>query len=195
MITKCVLDLDGVIADFHSGLARLRGFDPSIFERGNWKEPGTYDIRQNTPIKEEGFWDGVDYDFWRSLDKTREADQLVDLIINRFSLENICIITMCPTMFDYPLYRIGPYCAGKIQWLLDHFPRLMEHGHILIGTSKKFCASPDTVLIDDADSNIKEFRQSGGKAIVFPRVWNAGFFMCHEGGPMSWITNELGNLK
>ncbi len=37
---------------------------------------------------------------------------------------------------------------------------------------KSLLAGPDTLLIDDKDENITEFRAGGGHGILVPRPWN-----------------------
>ncbi len=38
---------------------------------------------------------------------------------------------------------------------------------------KHLLAKPGTILIDDYEANVMAFQKDGGKAVLFPQIWNA----------------------
>ena len=69
----------------------------------------------------------------------------------------------------------------KLEWCEKH--GWCPHEKMVITKQKWLCAAPDTILIDDKDSNVREFIwggrfdqkpvRAGGHAIVMPQPWNA----------------------
>jgi 5'(3')-deoxyribonucleotidase len=161
-MTKVLLDMDGVIADFVAGACAHHGI------ANPWDRPemlGEWDFMKALPegMSATTFWGSLGLDFWANLDKTSEADELVEYLEQRFGEENICILSSpCLT----------PGCVeGKLLWIKKHYPRLARS--YLFGPRKEFCARPNTLLIDDLDHNVWKFREHGGAAILFPRPWNS----------------------
>lgn len=165
MKKKLLLDMDGIICDWHRAMARLKGvpFD--------WKIPGNSNFYSNLGISKENFWDKADYDFWSTIPRTKEADRIIDLIENNFGLDRVCLITAFPGKeYLFPLEKLDQMLLGKMDWLKKNLPELLTHW--LIGPTKSFCASSYSMLIDDQEENIHSFREEGGNAFLFPRPWN-----------------------
>lgn len=121
------------------------------------------------------------YKFWAELEKTEEADKIVDLVVKKVGVKNMCFLSS-------PCRTIG--CMdGKKRWLLDHYQHLA--GQVLFGNKKEFCANPEHLLIDDYDENIKKFREAGGQAILFPRPWNSNYLIQQ---PLDYLIQELENV-
>ena len=75
-----------------------------------------------------------------------------------------------PVMFLSAPSGASGCLSGKYQWLQDHF-----------GANSLSISSPDiktdyryekAILIDDMPFNVSAFKARGGKAVLFPRVWN-----------------------
>ena len=58
-----------------------------------------------------------------------------------------------------------------MKWVVRELPEYAQR--YLVGPAKAFCASSDTVLIDDADFNVEAFGEAGGRTILVPRPWNS----------------------
>lgn len=153
---RVLLDLDGVLADFVGGAAKL--FMKDV------RTATCYGLENCWKIDKSYFWSCLDYDFWINLEPTQEADQIVKMCVEAVGLESIAILS-------HPCLTKG--CSdGKRDWVHRHFPRLFKR--ILLGGAKHFCASYNSFLVDDTDDQVKSFMDHGGRAFLFPRPWNSG---------------------
>lgn len=146
---KCLLDMDGVLADFIGGLFKLRGVprvDPTAFE-----------------CVSRGEWEKMDFDFWANLEPTPEFAPILGTVEEIFGRENVCLLTS-------PCMTRGCH-DGKYAWIRKHLPEYKRR--YLIGPAKHFCAGPNTYLVDDSDDNCDAFVKAGGQAFLVPRAWNA----------------------
>lgn len=175
---KIFLDMDGVIADFVGGALRLtNSADPYVQEHNK----GKFDVFSllSPPMTETQFWSKTNYDFWRTLQKTKEADELVGLLTASFGGDAICVLTK-------PGPTFGCHDA-KRDWLREHFPSLSDR--LLCASAKHFCAHPSSILIDDNESNVRNFASAGGHAILFPRPWNS--FHSQSFDPVAEMKKQL----
>lgn len=160
---KCFLDMDGVLANFLGAACKVHNrplpyvLDPTC--------RGVFDIETIWGMTNDEFWKPIDQlgiSFWNGLEKTGEADEIVDLLTNRFGVSNVCLLT-APSD--------DPSCViGKKLWINKHYPQFKKR--VLFTTAKEFLAGPTRVLVDDSDSNIEKFFADGGYAIRVPRLWN-----------------------
>lgn len=151
---KICLDIDGVLADFVGGAAKLIGYDPAVVTMWDY-----YPLIGKT---ESEFWAAIDAagdDFWASLDPYHWIEDLH---------------SMCKQYGDTILLTANSKhhssAAGKVLWMQKHFGGNFRD--YLMGPKKEFCATPNTILIDDSDANCGKFRSHGGYAILFPQPWN-----------------------
>jgi len=158
---KCFLDLDGVLSDFHKAAFTLHGIDPFSKE----ENLGNYRFDETTGLSQVDFFKPITKEFWAELPRTLECDEILSLVEKKFGRENICILTAPPEVRNLGCLE------GKEEWIYRNLPQYIDQ--FLIGKPKAFCAGPNSVLIDDSDSNIKAFREAGGRAITFPRPWNS----------------------
>lgn len=154
---KVYLDMDGVLADFRRGVCEAFGFP--------------YD----NPSRKWIFWDDwpdvtsemVDavctQEFWQSLNWTHDGVDIFIAVFEKFRVEQIYLLTA--PMSNYQS------AGGKILWLRKHGLQLEKH-LIITQASKSLFAGSNTLLIDDKDENVEEFRTAGGQAILVPRPWN-----------------------
>lgn len=154
--------MDGVLADFIGGICEYHGRDNPYVKGQNL---GNWSIDKYWKMSPSKFWKDVDSIFWSTLKPTLEATWLVNFCIQQVGLNNLCVLT-APPEFEY-----SAAVRGKREWLAKHFPNGGRF-NMLFGTAKEFCASPNHILIDDADHNVVKFREAGGKAILIPRPWN-----------------------
>lgn len=152
---KVFLDMDGVLVDFRRGVCEaFDRDDPStnwIFWE-NWKGVTTKDV------------DAIcDIFFWDLLDWTSEGICIEQAVRQKFSPENIYLLTT-------PMPNSGSG-TGKLRWIKRCMPWAYNRT-ILSYAPKSLFAGPDTLLIDDKDENIEEFRAAGGQSILVPRLWN-----------------------
>jgi 5'(3')-deoxyribonucleotidase len=154
---RCFVDLDGVLVDFVGGAA-------SYYNRtvDHWPA-GQFDIAKTLGMTSQQFWNGLNEGYWANLQPLPDAADILQLLENRFGAMNLCILSS-PTRDPRSL-------SGKLKWIQRNLKKYERR--FLIGPSKEFCASAQTVLIDDSDRNIDRFHQAGGAAILVPRRWNS----------------------
>lgn len=165
------LDMDGVIVDFFKGMKKITGKDPP-------KSGEEYNIYlMDTPIEP------FDYDFWFNLDKTPEADMIINHAIGHFGLEHIIILSK-------PIKTRGCRDA-KEDWIAKHYPDLADN--VFLGKKKWKLASATNILLDDHNENHYEFIKHGGRSVLFPRPWND---MAHVLNPLHYVFDQLtGNIS
>lgn len=156
----CYLDMDGVICDFVGSTCKAHGLASPY---GNVNCLGIFEMETCWGMTEEKFWEPLaTREFWEFMPKTPEADQIVNLLVNTFGEDRICILTH-PSGYDG--------CIGaKKAWIAREFPFLTKQ--MLFGASKQFLGGPDRYLVDDRDKNIIAFESFGGSGITVPRAWN-----------------------
>lgn len=157
MISEVLLDMDGVLADWHTAACRACGIErpESLIHKG-WA------LAETLGITEDVLWARVDSceTFWRDLEPYPWVHELVEL----------CQMYGEVTIATSPAWK--PSCASqKIEWLREQFGD--RFSSFMIGRKKHLMARPNAVLIDDWDKNVKLFRDHGGYAITFPRPWNS----------------------
>ena len=133
-------------------------------------------------ISSSAFWKPIDQmgaDFWSGLEPYLWTGELISLI-NKFAPYTI--------LSSPGLGEEAP--TGKIQWLRKHVKP--DFADYLFGHQKWLCAKPDQVLIDDRDKNIDQFVAAGGKAILFPQVWNSNYAITDR---LTYVVDELQRLS
>lgn len=159
---KCLLDIDGVLADFVGGACRAHGRQ-SPYDDADPETAYSYDVASLWNMTPGEFWAPLDSaDFWRGLDLTADGLDILNILERQFKQKNICLLTS-PSMSPYSI-------VGKIQWIREHYPDYA--GRCLIGPCKEFCAHRGAILVDDCDANVVRFIEHGGGAILVPRPWN-----------------------
>lgn len=157
---KVLIDMDGVLADFMGGLCEALGRENPYDDRRNHGKWATNDL---WGIPEEEMWKPCDRAFWASLKPTAECHAIVEACVDVAGLDNCCILSS-------PSQNEG--CVdGKMDWIKRHIPKFSRR--FLFGPKKEFCSNPNHMLIDDADHNVRAFRDGGGFGLLLPRPWNA----------------------
>lgn len=153
-------DMDGVFADFMGGVIDLIGRDHQAVYQ-NWP-PGEYSFENAFGISTERLWNliyrgGVNW--WSHLDCFEWHTELRSIIAD--SRGSHSILTSpgdCPFAYQ-----------GKRIWADRHLSGLPLH----LTSQKQLLAKPSTLLIDDNDRNCEQFIAAGGRAILFPQIWNS----------------------
>ncbi|MFT7668384.1 MAG: hypothetical protein ACI8X5_001076 [Planctomycetota bacterium] len=154
-----LLDMDGVLVDFHSAALALHGGQGLLasWPTGEWNMAKVLGITIKefwAPITEQGA------DFWANLSWYPWADELIELC------EGLGGFVIATSPSHHP-----SSAAGKVRCLRDHFgPKFRDY---MIGPHKYLMAGSGMVLVDDRDTGIADFRAVGGSALRFPRRWNA----------------------
>ncbi len=160
---KCMLDLDGVLVDFIADAHRYYGLSYSYedypYELGNYHNCPP----PNSEMTTREFWDGLAEEFWENIPWMHDGHEILTMVERAFGRENICLLTS-----PIPNYS---NIVGKLKWVARELPEYAQR--YLVGPAKSFCASPNTVLVDDADFNIEAFAKAGGRTVLVSRPWNS----------------------
>lgn len=157
---KCLLDMDGVITDFH--ISTQKWFDIPDSELDKLEKPWSWSwVYGASGHTETSFWEKITIDFWETLDWTPEGREILELCERKFGKQ----IQLC----TYPMpFDVG--AVGKQRWIEKHLPQYKDR--VIYVKDKSFLAHPGMVLIDDSQSNCEAFLKAGGNVIIVPRPWN-----------------------
>jgi hypothetical protein len=163
-VNRIFLDLDGVVRDWVRAVAE-RFHVPELHTHPDmiisWDFVESYVCGKNG-LTPKQFWEMQDETFWLTMHKTKEANQIIDLLLSTGI--PVCLLTS-PTLNN----------AGWSQkWMRENMPSFFYQKHYLIGPAKHFAATPDSLLVDDAEKNINMWVAWGGIGLLFPRPWNSG---------------------
>lgn len=176
-----LLDVDEVLVDFIGGACRAIGIPRESFVAAVY---GTCkrDMPSTLGMSPDAFWEPIEAlgpSFWHRLEWLPWAGKLLGIVS------------------DYPWYLIttptqDPSCQlGKMMWIANQFG--LGFDRYFITHHKHMFADPNTILIDDSEDNVKEFRKQGGKAILFPSIVNIGYKL--SGVPTMYVEDQLNALN
>lgn len=158
------LDMDGVLVDFISGAHEVHGrkYIHDEYPRGCWN------ICDHWGITDDAFWAGVDgkFDFWESLQPYPWLHEVLSLARHAGPVKLLTSPSKSPLCY-----------YGKRAWCDRHIPKDIE---LIICKSKHLMATPQRLLIDDGDHNVKPWVDKGGKAVLFPQPWNDAYDLRHD---------------
>lgn len=155
MKKKLLLDLDGLLVDWHAGVFKVHNLNIP-------RKDLTWDFWKALNISDDDFYRPMGYAFWRDLPWTSEGPRLLKLLENIVGKDRIYISTS-------PADVIG--CMdGKKAWIKANMPDYKYR--FSIGPAKEIAASANTCLIDDRDKNCMNFKNEGGFTVLAPRPWN-----------------------
>lgn len=155
---KVFLDLDGVLVDFFTGVNEIFNI-PKPPHKYNWFED--YSVSREQLNKVCGMR------FFSELDWMSDGREIEEIVRRKFGSGNVYLVTL-------PMPNSESW-SGKVMWVNRHLS-LYNRRLIITQASKSLLAVPDTLLIDDKDENVEEFREAGGQAILVPRLWNKAHF-------------------
>jgi 5'(3')-deoxyribonucleotidase len=153
---RCILDLDGILVDFHSAWALHHNVTPD-WEKG-------YELSIATNIIEANCWNNISDEWWANLPWTNDGKDILAVVEKLFATDQILIVTRAP--YTIGSHHIGP--SGKVKWIAKHIPDYLNR--YMVGTHRHWLANPETILIDDSDSNVQSY---SGPSILVPRLWNS----------------------
>jgi len=185
MISRILLDLDGVLADWVGSVAPLFGHERDYL-LGAWP-PGTYDIAEVLGVSTAELWRRVHEggaDFWSGLEPLPWCAELLELCQG-----------LAPTTILTSPSRDPSAAAGKTAWLQAQFGSTFRD--YLIGPDKPACAHPGALLIDDRGTGCDAFAKAGGQTIVFPQPWNSAWTSSAESGadPLAFVREQLDGFR
>ena len=186
MFSRIYLDLDDVLVDFDGAVCRLFGACPlkvGETRNGHWSVNhwGIQGLNCKTLIEEI---DRIGPSFW-DLEKLPWFDTLLDVA---FKQAHEVYILSCPSLFKSSK-------EGKTLWFES--TGLANRGvQLILDKDKHNYAKPDTLLIDDRETNCFKFMLNNGCALLFPSFGNycnqVRLSFLSEGFPVKeWFENGI----
>jgi len=177
---RILLDLDGVLVDFVGGACKAHSLQDPFDEPLASEVAGVFWLDKIWEMDLNEFWEPMkDSAFWEELDWMPDGREILEICEQAVGRDNVCLLTS-------PSRGSGPV-VGKINWIEKN---LSEYKHRnLIGTPKEFCASPDSILVDDSNRNIEDFVAACGNTILVPRPWNLNWE--NRGQAAKWVKWSL----
>jgi len=171
---RIMLDMDGVLADFVTGICRAHQRPNPFTDPANHGQFGIENIWKMSPLE---FWKPVDRKFFAELPELPDGELLADALLQIKFPFSICT---SPPSNDGAV-------DGKRDWIRKHLGNsAVRQAHFC--NEKHAIANPNLILIDDNDKNLRLWRANGGQAILFPRPWNKG----HDiDNPLSFVARCL----
>lgn len=156
-----LLDLDGVMADFHTAFQKRMKRKIVKYMPGEWNLDVVYGRDVGSAIAT------LPLEFWSTMPRTQYFSSVLELFDELNVRPIICTAPCSPAS-----------AAGKLLWCQNNLPGLE-----VILTKRKDLI--DGCLIDDADHNIS------GRAhgILFPRIWNSLHVL--EASPVDYVETSL----
>ena len=156
--------MDGVCTDFASAGIRANGRDPTqVLATWNQSFRGEFLPYKVMALDRDAYWEAIarqGESFWINL---QEYEWYPKLVCSLLEIGDVVFLTS-------GTYAPGSL-SGKLLWLQNRFGYNFQ-GYVF--TAKKYLlANPYSILIDDYELNVTEFRQHGGKAVLFPQIWNS----------------------
>ena len=184
-ITRILLDVDDVLADFTGGVARLHHLpaDEKLRYRPDWAMYGRLGelLGLDRPQTDDEFWQPIHAAgaaFWHDLAPLPWLHDLLGLAKLHAADYRLCTSpSRCPTSYH-----------GKALWVQEH---LGGHAlHRLCPTAFKHdFAQPGVVLIDDREESVDAFIYAGGHAILFPVGCNR--LRAEARNPLAYVRQAL----
>lgn len=161
---RILLDLDEVLVDFIGGCCRAFKADLALvlqnWTPGEWSCVGPIGKVKGFPLDDKFFWTVIHEKgeaFWADLEPLPWIEDVLDLVKSLTDDWHIVSApSFCPTSY-----------SGKVKWLKNYFGRGFDR--FAITPHKNLFAGKDVLLIDDRESNVKNFIRAGGDGLIFPR--------------------------
>lgn len=180
-IDTVMLDLDGVLVNFHQAVYKLFG---QPWEYTTRYIPYDFWLEWDIKVTHEEIMKACDQKFWENLEWHHDGRDILYSVLTDFDINQIYILTN-------PLCGGTDAATGKMKWILREMPKFYRRT-ILTCAPKGLLAKPNVLLIDDNDTNIDDFKTSGGQTIQVPRPWNINHHAANDA--LSIVNIELRKL-
>lgn len=189
-----VLDLDDVLVDWWGNVFKLFGQNFSEFKKLGDGEGGAVQpferkiekylsLATGREITPEILKDVIDRapDFWYSMEPLPEAREFV---------QDLC--EFGPVILVTSISNFSADTARqKLLWIENHLWDVIPTEYRIITNCRHYLAGPRRILIDDAETNIKAFKEIGGQGVLVPKVWNSRFAFSDDYGD---VIEEVGEI-
>ena len=150
-IRKVYLDMDGVLADFDRGVEELCHMQ-ALPQNG-----------KRDPAKDDRMWESIREigHFYGKLQLMPGAKEMFDRIYAQFG-DKVEILTGIPK----PERGITTAGEDKTEWMKKYLSDRIRMNIVLRKEKKNYCTGPESILIDDREGTILEWRKQGGTGIL-----------------------------
>ena len=148
---KIFFDMDGVLANFAKGIRDFGGFDPAVQGESNEKlDDLVWDVVRRTDH------------FYDRLEPLPGGFDLFQKVYAKYGDD-------CQILSAVPKPRRNIPTAGddKRRWVARLLSPEVKVNIVLRKEKLDYCSNPNSILIDDYEKNIKEWRIKGGRGILF----------------------------
>lgn len=166
--SRILLDMDEVLVDFVGGALRAHGISREEYLRR--ATPGEWGMATQLGLTKEEFWGPIlrqREEFWERLGWCPWARKLLDIVKNLTS--NWYIVTT-------PGYYPTAY-SGKMRFLGsrsgDFFEGSAYDRVVMIHHKALLARNRQTILVDDREETVQNFRAAGGTGLLFPAFHNS----------------------
>ncbi len=157
------LDMDGVLTDWMGHVTTLFQIPADFyFQPGCWDTvPAMLDYLK---IHSSEYWKRQSPEFWATMPWTDYGQELLACCEANIGID-YCRVLSTPAN--------GDSASGKLWWLEYNMPYYIDKRNYHLTKHKHEIAGPNKLLLDDNDSNIRDWRMHGGKAILIPTKYNS----------------------
>lgn len=151
-----LLDVDGVLANWVLGIIETHRLDITHDQYESW------DYHKSIGMTDDQLWAPTNTgNWWLDLPIYPWAKTMLE------SIEAHWDVVFCTSP------NLDASCPSqKVAWLRKHGLLHPRKNNYQIGPRKELNARSGAVLIDDSESNVTNFVNNGGRAILFPQPWN-----------------------
>ena len=144
MIKRILLDMDGTLCNFVAAAKALHAYDDET-DKADWDI-----IRAQGP------------DFWAKLKWLPGSQQFYKDLAAFCKRKGIALGVLSAIHYEDGV-------IGKRDWILNHCPQVKPENVIIVPhrTKKVDYANENTILVDDKESNCREFYDAGGFGILY----------------------------
>ncbi len=126
-----------------------------------------WDFFKNWRMTPEVFWNTIHEYGDEFYEKLVQPYRWSTYLLRKIALTDDFALVSAPT-------RHPSSYSGKKIWVDKYLqPHLNQRIKLIVTGEKHLLATPDRLLIDDNDQNIKKFQAAGGRVITFPQIWNS----------------------
>ncbi len=148
---KIYFDMDGVLADFERGVQEICGLNPPS-QNGKHRSPG----------EDDEMWARIRLDehFYDHLELMPGAKEMFDAVYGKYG-------DRCEILTGIPKPKRGMVFAGedKIKWVHRLLSEDINVNIVFREEKPQFCTGKNCILIDDMESNIRDWEAYGGTGI------------------------------
>lgn len=177
MSKNIFLDMDGVSCDLVQHMFHKLGINyESVIEKWIIDYPKNYNIHEVIERDKDEIWRVTEKkEFWETMPKYEWFDELYYFCKSK-----------CDTVFISAPTNNPECISGKLSWILNINNSCKDY---VFTHRKELFANSNSLLIDDSDKNIDDFKKCGGYGVLFPQPWNSNHTLI--GKRMKYVYNEI----